>query len=252
MIERQRDDRPFVSIDPKKFMSWGSSTRSIFALAVCLLVPVFLIVLAVPRLVEGIGLERARIAYEAAIDERPLPASVYQDAADAMSDVMADDGDALIERAELTELASNGRPAELHKARDLVIDGLLRSPVNPRGWTLLCQIDIYVSPTDASRCMDTAFFIAPFDWFLAPRRAVLAAYLWPQLDADVRAAAARRVRLMWEADEWPDHRLKRSLYDVYRAPNGPALLTAGFEGDKDEMRALNRWLLRRQMYGPQE
>jgi hypothetical protein len=96
--------------------------------------------------------------------------------------------------------------------------------------------------------METGFFVAPFDWFTARRRTMLAGYLFPQLTPEAQHAAARRVRQMWDADQWSDHRSRRAVYDVYNTPNGPALLQEGFQDDKEEMRTLNRWLLRFRMY----
>jgi len=177
---------------------------------------------------------------------------MVRDAANATRYMLSDDGDGLIEGAEIMAAQSNGRKGELRDARLQTIRGLEYAPANPRGWTLLCEIDLASAPNDAAKCMDTAFFIAPFDWYVARRRAVLAADLWPRLDSDVQLAAARRVRLMWNSDNWPDHRVKDALYDVYQAPYGRDLLTAGFAGDKEEMRELDRWLIRQNMYGPNE
>lgn len=224
--------------------------RIFVAGAAGLAVPAILIALAIPRLIEGIGTEQALPATTAAVFERTLPTSNYRVAAGVLSSTLADNGDGLIRRAEMLALAAKGNDAELAEARAVVVDGLVKAPMNPRGWTLLCEIDSHIAPAQAPRCMDTGFFVAPFDWFVAPRRALLAAYLWPRLDADVQSAAARRVRLMWESDSWTDHRARQSLFDVYRAPNGAALLTAGFRTDPDELRVVNRWLMQKQMYGP--
>jgi hypothetical protein len=212
-----------------------------------MLIPMLLVGLATPRFVEGIGLERSLATYNASVAEQPLSSANYQRAAGALTFIASADGDGLIERAEMITQAANGRAMQLREARAFTVEGLRRAPANPRGWTLLCEIDFSIVPSEASRCMDTAFFIAPFDWYVARKRALLAAYLWPGLDLDVREAAARRVRLMWESDRWPDHRVKEALYDVYRAPNGEAILFAAFKDDREQLRALNRWLVRQEM-----
>jgi hypothetical protein len=225
--------------------------RTVLAAAIGLIIPAVLIFLAIPRLIEGVGAERALPAVNAAVSGTRLPIDRWRLAADDLGATMADNGDGQVRRAEMIYLAANGNAAGLAAARAVAVDGLTLAPTNPRGWTLLCEIDARIARADAPRCMDTGFFVAPFDWFVAGRRALLAADLWPMLDADVQDAAARRVRLMWESDHWDDHRVKFVLFDVYKAPNGAALLTAGFKVDKDELREFNRWLIRQQMYGNQ-
>jgi hypothetical protein len=224
--------------------------RTVLAAAIGLIVPAVLLFLGVPRLVEGIGAERALPAVNAGISGDRLPLERWRYAADDLASTMPENGDGLVRRAEMTFLAANGNTSGLAQARSEVIEGLTLAPTNPRGWTLLCEIDARIAPTEAAHCMDTGFFVAPFDWFVAGRRALLAADLWPRLDADVQEAAARRVRLMWESDHWDDHRVKFALLDVYRAPNGAALLTAGFHNDREELREFNRWVIREIMYGP--
>ena len=214
-----------------------------------LLLPLILIVLAVPRMLEGVALARARQATAASLVEEKFPLQGYAAAASELRSVLPDDGDNLIRQAELVAHAANGQAAGLAQARAIAVTGLLHSPANPRGWTLLCEIDDRINRPAAPACMETGFFIAPFDWFTARRRAILAADLWPDLSDDVRQAAARRVRMMWESDRWDDHRVKFSLYDVYRTPNGPQLLGAGMRDNRDELREMNRWLIQQAMYG---
>ena len=227
---------------------FNGRARIVLVAAAGLIVPALLIVLALPRIVEGIGIERALPVVRSATVGQTLSLDRYRGAADDLTSTMPENGDGLVRLAEMMALAANNEPRGLSRARAMVVRGLALAPLNPRGWTLLCEIDSHVVKADAPRCMDTGFFVAPFDWFVAGRRALLAAALWPTLDADVRNAAARRVRLMWEADHWWfDHRVKLVLYDVYRAPNGAALLNAGFQDDPDELRSFNRWLIQQQM-----
>jgi hypothetical protein len=223
--------------------------RTVLAAAAGLIVPAVLILLAVPRLIEGIGAERALPAVNAGVSGDSLPIERWRYAANDLSLTMPSNGDGLIRRAEMIYLGANGNLEGLAQARAVVVDGLTQAPANPRGWTLLCEIDARIALNEAPRCMDTGFFVAPFDWFVAPRRALLAAELWPTLDPDVQDAAARRVRLMWESDRWDDHRIRDVLYDVYRTPYGAALLTAGFRNDHEELRTFNRWLIHQQMHG---
>lgn len=215
-----------------------------------LAIPALLLLLCLPRLGGDFGMMRAKPAVMAALVERKLPAGEYAAAADALKSTYFSNGDALINRAEMVALQSSAR-ANLLLARELVVEGLTHSPVEPRGWTLLCEIDFHLDARQGAHCMETGLFIAPFDWFSAGRRSVLAANLYPFLSLDTQAAAARRVRLMWYSDNWPDHSVRRSLFAVYNSPYGPALLQAAFREDKPGLRDMNLWLIHWRMYGPQ-
>src|SRR5215471_15784112 len=106
-------------------------------------------------------------------------------------------------------------------AQTTLLEALSAAPANPRGWTLLCEIEINIDRDRAASCMDTAFYIGPFDWFTARRRTVLSAYLWPQLDRDTQDAAARRLRLIWD-----DAHLHQIALEAALEPNGAALVTS--------------------------
>src|SRR5207237_2603625 len=127
--------------------------------------------------------------------------------------------------------------AALDPAKTLVLDGRAKYPASPRGWTLLCEIEVRIARSEAAACMNTAFYVGPFDWFVVRRRTVLAAYLWPQLDRDTREAAARQLVRIWQ-----DPRLRAIAYEAARQPNGAGLISAAFSGDPDSMSAFERGL----------
>jgi len=202
-----------------------------------------------PRFIAGVGEEEARGPLYDAVVEHHLPPMAFQWASSNLDKTMAGDGDGLIEQAEMVALGAGRDQKALAKALGLVTQGIAQAPANPRGWTLLCEIKAQSGSADTISCLDIGFFVAPFDWYVSRRRALLAARLWPLLDMNVRDGAALRVRQMWESDFPDDHRSRMALYDVFLEANGSELLRAGFAGHIEELRAINAWLLHRQMFG---
>ena len=204
--------------------------RSAFIVAllaiVLLIPPVLLATMAVPRL--GAGLAQAKI--EDVISDRRLGYEILparsEIAERSLSRALPADGDSEIWRAELIAVRGSHDKAELRTAQALVVDGLSHAPASTRGWTLLCEIDFSIVRADAPACMNTAFYVGPFDWYVAQRRTVLSAVLFPKLDADTRAAAARRLKLVWE-----DPGLRWVAYEAANQPNGAALVSAAFADD---------------------
>jgi hypothetical protein len=205
-------------------------------------IPFALAITAIPRLFAGVAaapIERALISLTIG---QPMPRAKYEMIAAALSNASTTDGDALITRAEAeTRAAEDSRP-DLLGARDSVLRGISESPGNPRGWTLLCELDAQFNLDQAARCMDTALYIGPFDWFVAGRRAVLASYLWPNLSRDSRKTSARRMKLLWANPS-----LRNIIWDVYNTKNGGEMLTAAFVGDRDTLATINRWLIHMQL-----
>jgi hypothetical protein len=218
--------------------------RNLVSVALISGIPALLLYWSIPRFIAGWPREAAQPMVQAALDERPLTIAQYAKAAADLSSTLPDDGDDLVDRAEMIALASKNDHARLLDARQVVVQGLENSPANPRGWTLLCEIDAQIGMTDATSCFETAIVVGPFDWFLARRRAILAAYLWPSLDPFTRAVAARRVRLMWGI---PD--LHRELWQIMHTSHGPLLVAAALDGYPDDVRRFNRWYMQMNFYG---
>ena len=200
-------------------------------------VPAGLSVFAVPRFAESAsspsvtGVETDRLfAHE-------VPRGRLARANRDLRQIAPGDGDALAWRAEIDALLAGSSDAALERARATLLEGLSHAPANPRAWTLLCEIDIRIHRDRAASCMDTAFYVGPFDWFLAERRTVLSAWLWPQLDRDTQDAAARRLHLIWD-----DPRLHWIALEAGLEPNGAALVTAAFAHDNASLAAFEREL----------
>jgi hypothetical protein len=194
--------------------------------AVLALPPLFLAALALPRLEAASGLlsvQRVLLDRLGALSVAPKRLEIAQK---ALAGSLPGDGENVLWRAELLAILAGRNHALLERARLLAIEGLTFEPANPRGWTLLCEIDVAMHRSDAARCLDTAFYIGPFDWFVANRRTVLSAYLWPSLDADTRDAAARRVRLLFG-----NPKLRDIDFQIARTANGRAMLAAAFRSD---------------------
>jgi hypothetical protein len=197
--------------------------------------PLLLIVLAIPRFEAGLRLPEVK---EVVLD-RSLSLSVapsrLQRAQRALANGIAEDGETKLWRAEFLALLAGSDRERLEAARQLTVDGLAAEPANPRGWTLLCELDVALSRNDAARCLDTAFYIGPFDWYVSRRRTALSVHLWPEIDADTRDAAARRLRLIWETPG-----LRNIDLEVARTANGQIMLEQAFADDPSSYAALER------------
>ena len=216
---------------------------------VYLAVPALLVLMALPRFLAGLALIATQPVVVERIHTRPVATPLLSSAAKDFAAAMPSDGDSVVWRAELEALLAGNDPAKLAAARDTVIEGLKAEPANTRGWTLLCEIDAHLDAPAAAACMDTAFYVGPFDWFVSRRRSVLTSALWPQLDRDTQDAAARRIRTIWDTRIDGTPIMRNILFDVDKDKYGPMLLQAAFSGDPDELRAFNRWLIARWMYG---
>ena len=200
-------------------------------------VPIVLCVLAWPRISETASSAAVNGVVTDRLFARDVPRGRLQAARRGLERIARGDGDALIWRAELDAILAGSNAVDLERARATLLEGLSAAPANPRGWTLLCEIEIRVHRERAASCMDTAFYVGPFDWFVAQRRTVLSAYLFPQLDRDTQDAAARRLRLIWE-----DPRLRPVALEAALEPNGAALVITAFANDNASLAAFEREL----------
>ncbi len=231
-------------------MTAAQITKTVLAGGMLLGVPAILSVLAAPRLVGGLGIEPAyRLVGEATLGV-PLSASATRAAASAYAGVATDDADNLAQRAEFLKLADGNDPRKLLEVRELLIRSLTHAPVNPRAWTLLCRVEAKQSPARAVACLDTGFFVAPFDWFITGQRMSLVAAEWPYLDERLRDAAANEILPMWNSAGWSNGRtLRYALYDLSRFSNGRQLLRAGFISDRKALFAFNRFVVQERING---
>jgi len=211
-----------------------------FPAAVLLLaVPLLFIVLALPRFLAGTPPPAARAVLHARLFGLAVHPLRLTKAEQALSTAPAGDGESKLWRAELLALLARNDLHRLEEARTLTVEGLSENPANVRGWTLLCELDVALRRSDAAQCLDTAFFIGPFDWFVAQRRTALSVYLWPKLDSDTQDAAARRLRLIWERPS-----LRSIDFAVAKSPNGTSVLDRAFGRDPGMKAAFARELRR--------
>lgn len=211
--------------------------KTLLTVLLLIAVPVGLGVLAYPRWSETASTRAVNGVETARLLAREMPRDRLDAARRDLQRIAPGNGGALAWRAEIDAVLAGSNTAALEKARTGLLEGLSAAPANPRGWTLLCEIEIRIDRDRAGSCMDTAFYIGPFDWFVARRRTVLSAYLFPQLDRDTQEAAARRLRLIWE-----DPRLHEIALEAALEPNGAALVTAAFENDNASLAAFERAL----------
>jgi hypothetical protein len=169
-----------------------------------------------------------------------LPRPRYESVASDLKRTLPDDGDNLIARAEALSLAAGNNQSTLKDARDLVLEGIADAPANPRGWTVLCELDARFDEPAAGRCMDVALYIGPFDWFMAGPRTQLAGELWPYMSPESQDTTARRMRLFWR-----NVNLRELLWYAYDTRYGAVMLTVSFAPERDTLRSLNRWLIRK-------
>lgn len=221
-------------------------SRAAFAILAVLL-SLMLVVLALPRFITGLKREAAGETIALMIDGRKEPLSAYRSAAAALAGAL--DGESLAERAELLARASND-PRMLAKSRELAIEGLARAPADPRAWTLLCAIEAAHDPGQGVSCLDTGFFVGPYDWYATPWRMQLAASEWSYLDERLRDAATALILPMWHSEQWgDDNALRATLFELSKSADGRQLLRAGFLADKNAMRRFNRWVMRKRIDG---
>ncbi len=215
----------------------------IFACALAL-VPIALVVLAWPRLEDGAALAQITQVVDARLRGHALPKATVEAARTALSQP-SENGETLLWRAELDGMLAGNNAKGLEAARAETIAALKADPANPRSWMLLCELDTNLKRSDAGTCLDTAFYVGPFDWYVARRRAVLAAYLWPSLDSDTKDAAARRLRLMWETNITGFPRMRAILWDVAQMPFGRVNIDEAFAHDHATLHLIDLWLLPR-------
>jgi len=213
----------------------GRIIRSSVSLVLLLVAPLVLIGLALPRLLAGNQLPGVQAVLFDRIAARSIAPQRLEKAQAALASALPGDGVNELWRAELSALLAGMSKTRLREARAATIDGLADDPANPRGWTLLCELDIALRRDDAARCLDTAFFIGPFDWFVARRRTALSIHLWPQLDPDTKDAAARRLRLIWQTPG-----LRFIDVEAAQSANGKLMLAEALASDPGARVELSR------------
>jgi hypothetical protein len=206
--------------------------RAIFgfiALSPALLVAV----LAYPRLSDGVAQSKAAPVPSAMIAGVQLDPERYRYAAGQLEKTTPANGEGGMEAAEAARYAGAGTKDVAGRLRT----ALTADPASARGWMLLAEATVATDPVMASSALAQSFLLAPNDYYLAYRRANDAAQNWDRLGSDAQRMAIRQVHTLW--DQEGAHPLIRPLL---LTSAGVALVNRTFADDKDDLRALNRWL----------
>ena len=208
-------------------------------LRIGLLLPVVLVtVAAIPRIVSGLALETAFPVPSYIVKNVVLPRKSYAAAAIVLSHADPRDGETQILRAEAAH--SGGAPDS--QVIPIVENGLGYNPTSARGWTLLSELLMSSDRQRAGKVLITALEMAPYDYFLAGRRARDGALLWDVIPDDGRPLLLRQTRLLWT-----EAFLHDELLPLVQTPGGAPLMTRALGEDPVTIRALNRWVAMRRL-----
>ena len=200
---------------------------------IALVLPVALVVLAVPHLIDGVALENAFPVPVYTEMDLAVPRSSYVNAANALAQGMRRDGDRAVMQAEAEANAGAAQADVLQ----VVTNGLAQSPASPRGWTLLAEELSRTDRKQAGEALSVALTLAPNDYYLLGRMERDAGYLWDNLSQDARDVAVNAAPTLWKVPQ-----LRVYIRPVLAMRGGPSLMTSGFHFDPEELRALNRWV----------
>jgi hypothetical protein len=193
-----------------------------------------IIALAAPRFFSGWAMDEAFPVPTYIAMNYALPQKSYDEAAHILTNTDRRDGGA---RIMLAEAAADARLPPV-QVIPLLREGLERLPTSARGWTLLASEYLAVKErTSAARSLSFALVLGRYDYWIAGRRAQLAASLWSELSADDRKTGEAEAALLWEADI-----LHNEIPALLRTEGGPQLIDRALSGNPDEIRALNRWV----------
>jgi len=201
--------------------------------------PLGVIAAALPRLIEGIALERAFPDSALVMTNVGLPAASYLHLEKTLSSLPASDGETRILAAEAAVDA--GRPPV--SVLPAVEDGLSRAPADARGWILLASMVKDQDPQRAAKAFNLAFELAPLDHYLIVPRTALGAQLWDHLPTGERHTILSDARAIATNDNRRD-----DLRALLGTPAGAALVTKAFENDPEGIKKLNRDLTREALH----
>jgi hypothetical protein len=201
--------------------------------AVWLSLGVLLLLGALPHFRNGWTIDEALPVPSSMIAGRALPPSAYIHAAKVLHTANRADGTSRIAGAEAALDAGAPGATQIGELES----ALTVTPAAVRGWVLLAQAQADGDRRGAAQALSEALTLAPYDYWVAEKRARLAAQLWVSLDPDSQDAAIRQVRLMWSEPQ-----LRPQLVDLAVSREGAALTDRAFAGDRDDLVAINRLL----------
>jgi len=200
---------------------------------VALLLPLILIAVAVPHLLDGVANENAFPVPVYTEMNVVLPRASYANAANALAQGMRRNGDRAVAQAEAQANAGAATPVVVAT----LTSALSQAPASPRGWTLLAEELSRKDRKQAGEALSVALTLAPNDYYLLGRVERDAGYLWDNLSPDARTVASNAAPTLWKFPE-----LRVYIRPVLAMRAGPKLITSGFQYQPEDLRALNRFV----------
>ena len=194
-----------------------------------------ILVVAWPRLISGLAQDVAFPATAYMVADVPLPVRAYRQTAQALSLAPASDGETQLMRAEAALRAGEPRAV----VAPIAESASSRAPADARGWIVLAEALQRSDPPRAAQALSVAIELAPREHFLVVPRLLAGAPLWSYLPPEARATLLDdAAALVQDKNGLPD------LLALLRVAGGPALVTRALKDHPDEIRALNRRLVR--------
>jgi tetratricopeptide (TPR) repeat protein len=193
-----------------------------------------IIIAVVPRFVSGLNIEAAYPVSVYVVMNYPVSQKRYAQAARFLAAADPNDGNSLITAAEASADGGTDRALVIK----LVRQGLVHEPTSARGWTLLAEeLTAAGDRRVAAKALSLALTLGPYDYWIAERRARLAATLFDELQPEDQRAAETQARLLWETDS-----LRPAIPTLVQSQQGARLMTRALQDEPDQVRLLNRWL----------
>jgi hypothetical protein len=186
-----------------------------------------------PHLLNGLALDAAIPVPIYMIRQTPMLQSAYRRAAHALVGADLRDGDAQTAAAEAATRAGGPAQAQIARLEQAVRD----APAEPRGWLLLSEALLPVDRKRAASALEQALVLAPYDYWIAGRRARDAVVLWGNLDFEAREMALRQVQFLWDEPS-----LRSGLVELLSTASGVAIVRRAFSQRPGDLRDLNRWM----------
>jgi len=198
-----------------------------------LLPAVLLLAVAIPRFESGLAVDAAFPVPAYMVLNVPLPANSYRAAADALANASGRDGRAVLEHAEAASLSGDSPTGVMEMLRT----GLTETPASVRGWTLLAERLVDQDGKAAATALEHSLLLGRYEYFVAGKRARVAAAVWDQLSPDAQAAMLPQARLLWT-----EIALRPEMTLLLSTQAGREMMGRAFRDDPEQLRALNRWL----------
>jgi hypothetical protein len=195
-----------------------------------------LLIAALPRFASGMAQEAAFPVPPYMNTGHILPVKAYRQTAMLLAGTPKADGESAIAAARAAYLAGNIGPQVIAG----LDSGLSHAPASAAGWTLLAVLRSSSSKAEAADALTVSLELAPREYYLAAWQMRSAATLWGDLSLDARSDAMREIREMWSGDR----NMRRMIRDVMDTDGGAQLVAAAMADQPEELRALNRMVMR--------